>query len=119
MKIKVGMIVLVSLLSIGCRGVNRLLGQEPHDPNFNMNNVNPDDYYVTGETSKINDAVYMSVKGRTITVEVKRPADSDYVTLRGNYVDYVAFTIPNEGVRFWNDSTPAGSLYRIHTVKAS
>ena len=107
---------LIALLSFtGCNGVDRLIGQQPRGQMPEQNNINPDDYVKTGITSIVDDVVYLGVKGRTISVEILR--NGAWVTLRGDYVDYIAFVMPDEGVRFWNGSTPAGTQYRIHSVK--
>lgn len=108
---------LICLMAIGCKGVNKLIGQDFHSEMPYQSNVNPNDYYLQGMTTLDNDVVYMTTKERIITVEVKRPSDADFVILvPGIMKDYVVFTIPSDGIRFWNHSTPAHSLYRIHSV---
>ena len=110
------LLTLALLSTVGCNGVNRLLGQEPHGSMPAQDNINPDDYIKTGTTSIVDDVVYLDVKDRIITVEILR--DNDWVTLReGYYADYIVFTLPDDGVRFWNGSTPANTQFRIHSVK--
>src|SRR5581483_12238781 len=137
MKISTLLLILTLVSSVGCRGVNRLLGQEPHGDFPDQHNINPDDFYVTGTTTKDHQSVYMTVQNRTITVEVLRTGETNWITLERpdiyDYLDsYQIFTIPHDGVYFGNwayhnssggvtltstPSAPTGTQYRIHTVK--
>lgn len=113
---------LLMLLTVGCNGVKRLVDGPEHQPMPQQNNINQNDFYLTGKTAVDNDVVYTNVTGRSITIEVKRPQDADYVTLKagkiteGNAFGYILFVKPSQGIRFWNDVVPANSLYRIHSV---
>lgn len=130
-------ILLLALIlpSIGCNGVNRLLGQESKGSMPAQQNIDPNNYYITGTTSKDYQSVYLTIKNRTITVEIIRPGETQWVMLERidpPYNPYQLFTIPSQGVHFGDraekDSkgtlhvytgTPVASIgtqYRIHSV---
>lgn len=136
---KLALLLVVGILvsGVGCRGVNRLLGQEAHDNNFDMGNINPDDYFVTGTTAKDHASVYFTLAAghKVASVEIQR-ADGWYTLQRPDVYDYLdsyqLFTIPGTGVYFgdlaYKDAAgtvhltsdaaaPTGTRYRIHVVK--
>lgn len=128
-------LILVLLSCAGCRGVDRLLGQEPHEKMPDQGNINVDDYYITGTTTVDYQSVYLTVTGREVTVEVLRPNQTNWVTLQqlDSRNAYQIFTIPNEGIHFGDvaevdshgnttfgsgvPTAPKGTQYKIHTVK--
>lgn len=135
MKNKMILIAFVALFSVGCRGVNRLLGQEPHGDPVDQNNIDPNNYYISG-TAKTNhdDIHYTDAHVKLASVEVFK--GGAWVVLQrpdiaNDYKDsYQAFSIPSTGVFFgnlaWKDAQgehftsdpacPTGMQYRLHLV---
>lgn len=133
------LLTLALLSTVGCNGVNRLLGQEPHGSMPSQNNVDVNDYTVSGTTTKDHQSVYMPVTGRTITIEVLTPGASSWVALTrpdkyDAFDEYQIFTIPQEGVYFGDKAevingalylysgtpaAPKGTLYRIRNQKGN
>ena len=132
------LILMLLMTGVGCRGVNRLLGQEPHGGDLNENNINPDDYYIMGTAKTDHDDVhYTDAHVKLANVDVLK--NGVWVTLQrpdiaDDYKDsYQAFTIPSTGIFFgdlaWTDAQgehwtsdpacPTGTQYRIHLVKKS
>lgn len=127
---------LLMLLTVGCNGVKRLVDGPTNQPMPQQNNINVNDYVLTGVTTKDHQSVYLKVQGRTITVQVLRPGETAWITLeRPDTTDYLdsfqLFTIPQDGVYFgkWaykdangatvftsQPSAPTGTQYRIHSV---
>lgn len=128
------LLILAVVALSGCHGLQRLI-DGPTSPMPDQGNINPNDYYVTGTTTKDHQSVYLNVTKRTITVEIykngqwvklERPDPYDY------YDSYQVFTIPQGGVYFGDlaftnstggitietgtPSAPTGTQYRIHTV---
>ena len=112
-------LVCAALMLTGCTSLQRLPGLEsPHSTPSDAPPINADDFTVEGVTAKVDDVVYVPVKGRMLTVDVQKPGAAMYVRLTEGYTkSYVAFLVPGEGIRFWNGSTPKGSRYRIHSFK--
>lgn len=124
------------LLTVGCNGVKRLVDGPTNQPMPQQDNINVNDYVITGVTTKDHESVYLKITGRTITVEVLRPGDTTWITLeRPDTTDYLdsfqLFTIPQDGVYFGDwayhnangavvftsvPSAPTGTQYRIHSV---
>lgn len=134
---KLTLLIPLLLLSVGCQSIKRITdGAEQTSPA--QAQINPDDFTMTGVTTKDHDSVYMAVSSHTVTVEVLRPGDTAWIKLerpdRYDYLDsYQLFKIPTEGVYFGNwayrnadggvtftstPSAPTGTQYRIHSVKA-
>ena len=120
-------------VSTGCESLKRLPGLDsPHTTPPDQAAIDPNDFTLEGVTATDHDDVFTPVKGRTLTVQVKRPGMTEYDTLKGNEAgilhQYRAFTAPREGVYFENidggwfkgehPSAPKGTLYRIHNVKS-
>lgn len=136
MKNKMILVAFVALFSVGCKSLQRLPGLESPHETPNPNAINPNDFYVTGTTTKDYQSVYLNISSRTITVEVMRPNATAWLTLERpdvyDYFDsYQLFTIPTQGVHFgkwaYHNSTggvtftsepaaPTGTQYRIHSV---
>lgn len=123
------------LLTVGCNGVKRIMDGPEHQSMPQQNNININDYVLTGVTTKDHESVYLAVQGRTITVQVLRPGDTAWITLeRPDTTDYhdsfQLFTIPQDGIHFGDwaykvgntvtftslPSAPTGTQYRIHSV---
>lgn len=136
MKNRMVLIAVVGLFSVGCKSLQRLPGLESPKSTTNTDAPNPNDFTLTGTTTKDHQSVYLTISSRTITVDVLTPGASQWVTLQRpdvfDYLDsYQLFTIPQEGVYFGDlayknasgavvftntPSAPTGTQYRIHSV---
>ena len=136
MKISSTLLTLVLFSGVGCRGVDRLLGQDHNEP-APYTNINPDDYFITGTSKTDHDHIHVTVPGhKLVSVEILRK-DGWYTLQRPDIADdykdsYQFFTIPSTGIVFgnlaWIDekgehytsdpSAPIGTQYRLHIVKA-
>lgn len=133
------MYLMVAFMFTGCNVVRKVPGFGKDQPNPDFHAVNPNDFVVTGTTTKDHESVYLKVKDHTVTVEVLRPGESTWITLerpdKFDYYDsYQLFQIPQEGVYFGNwaytnstggetftsvPSAPKGTQYRIHSVSVT
>lgn len=124
---------------VGCNLVKRIPGHGEDTPPAAAAPGLPDDYTVTGTTVNDADKIIMKTQGRSISVEVKRPGESEFSLLKGKesdreYREYAVFTIPRDGVRFTTrliyfagggfimgsePSAPTGTQYRIRSVAES
>lgn len=135
-KLALLLVVGVLLSGVGCKSLQRLPGLESPHETPNPNAINPNDFYVTGTTTKDYQSVYLNISSRTITVEVMRPTENAWRTLERpdvyDYFDsYQLFTIPTQGVHFGKlayhnsaggvtftsePAAPTGTQYRIHSI---
>ncbi len=125
----------LAFLCVGCSSIKRLT-EGPQSTPAAQTTVSPNNYWLTGTTTKDYQSVYFTVKGFTVTVEVLRPGEATYSTLDASgwptYNEYHVFTIPKQGVRFDHlrerfagggyaetnePAAPTGTQYKIHVVK--